>query len=48
MGNKNYKLTVIEAKNLIWDEIMEEVEENFTREFQAKVYDVIKKIREAN
>jgi hypothetical protein len=47
MTNKKFKLTMREARELIWKEIMEETEENFTDEFRQKVILAIIRIREA-
>ena len=46
----NFKLTEKEAKDLIWSDIMEENEDNFTSDFKAKVWEVVAEIRklEAN
>jgi len=48
MDNKKFVLSDEEAKDLVWKEIMEEVEDNFTPEFQAQVIKTIMKIRELN
>ena len=40
-----FVLTEKEAKDLVWSDVMEEVEDNFTEEFKEKVWEVIKKIR---
>ena len=45
MANK-FKLSFGEALDLVWKEIMEESEENFTDEFRQKVKSTLLKIRE--
>ena len=47
MADKKFKLSEKQANGLIWDEVMGEDETNFTDEFRASVFKVIRKIREA-
>ena len=46
MADKNFKLGMRESEDLIWAEILQESKENFTDEFQVKVIEIIRKIRE--
>lgn len=43
-----FELSEKEAEVLVWKEIMQETQENFTLEFQAQVLKAIKKIRALN
>ena len=46
MADRKFNLTMAEARDLIWKEIMQEDKENFTDSFRNQVLLVIQAIRE--